>query len=159
MSTRDIILVRHAQANHATSAQGDLARTLTAAGEAAAAAAGAWLREHGAAPAYLLCSPAQRARATGEHLAAALDCTDLRADERIYEATPATLLRVLDEHAHTPCLLLVGHNPGFETLVALLSSGSSDGGRGMPPGAVAWLSLPPGEIEPGSASVRHFWWP
>jgi hypothetical protein len=29
----------------------------------------------------------------------------------------------------------------------------------MPPGAVAWLDLPAGAIEPGSAQVRHFWWP
>ncbi|MCW5577556.1 MAG: histidine phosphatase family protein [Dokdonella sp.] len=159
MSTRDIILVRHAPAQHAAPGQGDAARALTSAGEAAAAAAGAWLREHGAAPAYILTSAAQRARATGECLAQALACTDLREDARIYDATPATLLRVLDENAQAPCLLLVGHNPGFETLVALLSSGVSDGGRGMPPGAVAWLTLPQGEIEPGAATVRHFWWP
>ena len=159
MSTRDIILVRHAQAQHAAPGRGDLDRPLSAAGSSAASAAGAWLREHGAAPDCILTSPAQRARATAECLADVLHCADLREDARIYEATPAALLRVLDEHVAARCLLLVGHNPGFETLVALLSTGSSDGGRGMPPGAVAWLSLPTGEIEPGAATIRHFWWP
>ena len=90
---------------------------------------------------------------------AALGYTDMRNEPRIYEATPASLIRVLDDHADAGSVMLVGHNPGLETLVALLTEGASDSGRGMPPGAVAWLSLPAGAIEPGSAQVRHFWWP
>ena len=67
--------------------------------------------------------------------------------------------RVLEDHADADTVMLVGHNPGLETLVALLTEGASDSGRGMPPGAVAWLALPAGSIEPGTARVRHFWWP
>ncbi|MCB1573175.1 MAG: histidine phosphatase family protein, partial [Xanthomonadales bacterium] len=81
-------------------------------------------------------------------------------DERIYEATPAALIQVLEEHDDADCVLLVGHNPGLETLVALLTDGTSDHGRGMPPGAIAWLHLDgDAAIEPGAASLRHFWWP
>jgi len=156
---REIILLRHAHAEPAAPGQDDMARVLSLRGEAEADAAGDWLKRHEAAPERVLCSPAARARETCERVLAALGYTDLRADARIYEATPATLVRVLDEHAEARSILLVGHNPGLENLVALLTEGASDSGRGMPPGGIAWLSLPGDVPEPGTAEVRHFWWP
>ncbi len=159
MATRDLILVRHAHAENPAPGQDDRARPLSVTGQAEAEAASLWLQQHGATPDRVLCSPATRAQETCTHLCRGLGALDLREEPRIYDATPATLLRLLDEQADARCLLMVGHNPGFETLVALLSEGASDSGRGMPPGAIAWLTLPQGEIEPGSATVRHFWWP
>lgn len=159
MSTRDIILVRHAHAESPAAGHDDAARALSTTGVDEAKAAGAWLKQHGAAPDRVLCSPAARAKSTCDFAVAALGTAAAREDARIYEATPATLLRLLDENADARCLMLVGHNPGLEALVALLSEGASDSGRGMPPGAVAWLTLPHGDIEPGTAQVRHFWWP
>lgn len=159
MTMREIILLRHAHAEAAAAGQDDVSRPLSLRGEAEADAAGAWLKQHAAAPVRVLCSPTVRTRATCERVLAALGYADLRVEPRIHEATPATLIRVLDDHADADTVLLVGHNPGLETLVALLTEGASDSGRGMPPGAVAWLTLPAGTIEPGSARVRHFWWP
>lgn len=160
MATREIILLRHAHAESATSGQDDMARVLSLRGEAEADAAGAWLKQHGAAPERVLYSPAARSRETCERVIATLGYTDLRSDARIYEATPATLLRVLDDHTDVGSVLLVGHNPGLENLVALMTEGASDSGRGMPPAGVVWMTLPEGSgIEPGTAEVRHFWWP
>lgn len=159
MAVREIILVRHAHAESAVSGQDDRTRPLDLRGEAEADAAGQWLKQHAAAPDRVLCSPAARTRQTCERVLAALGYADVREEPRIYEATPATLLRLLDEHADVTTLMLVGHNPGLETLVALLTEGASDSGRGMPPGSVAWLSLPAETVEPGGAQVRHFWWP
>jgi phosphohistidine phosphatase SixA len=159
MATREIILVRHAHAEAVAAGQDDMSRPLSLRGEAEADAAGTWLKQHAAAPDRVLCSPSARSRGTCERVLAALGYTDLRDDPRIYEATPASLIRVLDDHADAGSVLLVGHNPGLETLVALLTEGASDSGRGMPPGAVAWLELPAGSTEPGTAQVRHFWWP
>jgi phosphohistidine phosphatase SixA len=159
MATREIILLRHAHAETADPGQDDMGRELSVRGEAEADAAGAWLKQHAAAPDRVLCSPSTRAVETCERVLAALGYADMRNEPRIYEATPASLIRVLDDHTDAGSVLLVGHNPGLETLVALLTEGTSDSGRGMPPGAVAWLSLPAGNIEPGSAQVRHFWWP
>jgi len=159
MSSRDILLVRHAHAGNPAPGQDDAARALSATGIHEAKAAGAWLKQHGAAPDRVLCSPAVRAQSTCDLIVAALGSSPAQEDARIYEATPATLLRLVDESADARCLMLVGHNPGLEALVALLSEGASDSGRGMPPGAVAWLTLPPGDIEPGTAQIRHFWWP
>jgi phosphohistidine phosphatase SixA len=159
MATREIILLRHAHADSASPGQDDIGRALSVRGEAEADAAGSWLKQHAATPERVLCSPAARSRETCERVLAALGYTDMRNEPRIYEATPASLIRVLDDHADAGSVMLVGHNPGLETLVALLTEGASDSGRGMPPGAVAWLSLPAGAFEPGSAQVRHFWWP
>ncbi|HEY0178122.1 MAG TPA: histidine phosphatase family protein [Dokdonella sp.] len=160
MAVREMILLRHAHADPVMSGQDDIARVLSLRGEAEADAAGAWLKQHAAAPDRVLCSPSARTRETCERVLAAIGYADLRVDARIYAATPATLIRVMDEHADASSLLLVGHNPGLENLVALLTEGTSDSGRGIPPGGVAWLELPDGGgIEPGTAKVRHFWWP
>jgi len=160
MTVREIILLRHAHAEPAVAGQDDIARVLTLRGEAEADAAGAWLKQHGAAPARVLCSPAARARETCERVLAAIGYADVRSEARIYEATPAALIRVLDEHSDANPLLLVGHNPGLESLVALLTEGASDSGRGIPPAGVVWLGLPAASaMEPGTAEVHHFWWP
>ncbi len=160
MATREIILLRHAHAESAVAGEDDMARSLSAEGEAEADAAGVWLKQHGAAPQRVLFSPAARTRETCERVLAALGHADARSEARIYDATPASLLRVLDDHADVNSVMLVGHNPGLENLVALLTEGASDSGRGMPPASVAWLALPDADaIEPGSAEARHFWWP
>jgi len=156
---RELILLRHAEAMQIALGSSDRARPLSLRGEAEADSAGAWLKQHSAAPDRVLYSPAARARETCERVLSALGYADLRSEARIYEATPATLLRVLDDHADAKSILLVGHNPGLENLVALLTEGSSDSGRGIPPAGVVWLTLPAGGIEPGTAEVRHFWWP
>ena len=159
MASREIILLRHAHAESAMPGQDDMARVLSLRGEAEADAAGAWLKQHAAAPERVIYSPAARSRETCERVLAALGYTDLRSEARVYEATPAALLRVLDEHADAASVLLVGHNPGLENLVALLTEGASDSGRGVPPAGVVWMTLPDGNLEPGTAEVRHFWWP
>lgn len=160
MAEREIILVRHAHAEPATAGQDDIARILSVRGEAEADAAGAWLKRHGAAPARVLCSPSARTKETCERVLAAIGFVDVRFEPRIYEATPGTLIRVIDEHADANPLMVVGHNPGFESLVALLTEGASDSGRGIPPGGVVWLGLPAdAPTEPGTAAVHHFWWP
>jgi phosphohistidine phosphatase SixA len=159
MATREIILLRHAHADSAVAGQDDMARVLSLRGEAEADAAGEWLKRHAASPDRVLCSPAARSRETCERVLAALGYSDLRSEARIYDATPATLIRVLDEHADAGSVLLVGHNPGLENLVALMTEGASDSGRGIPPAGVVWMTLPNGSLEPGTAEVRHFWWP
>ena len=76
----------------------------------------------------------------------------------IYDATPGELLALLDQHADAGTVLLVGHNPGIERLVALLVEGRSDEFRGMPPAGLAVLHLG-GPLEPASARLDAFWSP
>ena len=67
------------------------------------------------------------------------------------------LIALADANRDAPRLLLVGHNPGLEQLVALLHSGQSGDYRGMPPGAVAVLGMPAdAALEPGIARLDAF---
>ena len=152
---RELILLRHAHAEGAMSDRNDAARELSARGVDEAKAAGRWLRKHSALPARVLCSPAVRARQTLEH---ALGDVDARLESRIYEATAGELDALIDENSDATRLLLVGHNPGFETLVALLATGQSGDFRGIPPAGIAWFELD-GPAEPGSGRLKAFWSP
>ncbi|MBB5207720.1 SixA phosphatase family protein [Chiayiivirga flava] len=154
----ELILLRHA---HADSPAGldDTARPLSPRGVAEAQDAARWIAAHGT-PDRVLCSPAQRTRETLRHVTASTGDIDTRVDPRIYEATPGTLLDVLAEHRDSARLLLVGHNPGLESLVALLATGQSGDHRGMPPGSIAVLSLAAdAPTEPGVARLDTFWSP
>ena len=156
---RELILLRHAHAEPATTGQADLDRPLSAQGLAVAEAAGRWLLEHGLAPDRVLCSPARRTRETLEAVLASTGYAEQRLEDSIYEATPGTLFGLLQAQADVERLMLVGHNPGMERLVALLHSGQSGDYRGMPTAAVAVLALPAAPIEPGQGRLTAFWWP
>ena len=157
---RELILLRHAHAEQALPGQEDFDRPLSLQGPAEAEAAGRWLRDHGYLPDRVVCSTARRARETTEQAMAALGYVEVRHEPRIYDATPGRLFQVAEEHRDLGRVLMVGHNPGFEQLVALLSSGQSGDFRGMPAGGIAVLSLPEdASLEPGGARLAAFWWP
>jgi phosphohistidine phosphatase len=155
---RDIILLRHAKAMASAPDGTDRARPLSSRGEREARAAAEWLAAHGAAPGRVLCSPAQRTMSTCEHVRQALDGPPVRFEPDIYEATPGQLIGLLEASADVDQVLLVGHNPGLEHLVALLVEGRSQDYRGMPPAAIAWLEFD-GPLEPGNGRLKAFWSP
>ena len=63
---RELILLRHAHAEPATTGQSDLDRPLSPQGLAEAEAVARWLKEQGLVPDRVLCSPARRTRETLE---------------------------------------------------------------------------------------------
>jgi phosphohistidine phosphatase SixA len=157
---RELILLRHAHAEPADNGLADIDRPLSPHGLAEAEAAGRWLLEQRLVPDRVLCSPARRTRETLEAVLALTGYVEQRLDQRVYDATPGALAALVDEHREVERLLLVGHNPGLEQLVALMHSGQSGDYRGMPPSAVAVLALPKeASIEPGVARLAAFWWP
>lgn len=157
---RELILLRHAHAEPPAPGQEDFDRPLSLQGKAEAEAAGRWLKQHGYTPDRVVCSSALRTRETTEQAMAFLGFVETRHEPRIYDATPGRLMQVIDENRDVTRLLLVGHNPGFEQLAALLSSGQSGDFRGMPAGGIAVLSLPAdAALEPGVAHLAAFWWP
>jgi phosphohistidine phosphatase len=156
---QELILLRHAEALPAPSGSDDHGRALSPRGEQEAQAAGRWLAEHGVRPDRLLSSPAQRTRRTAELATRTIAPNGaIGLAEEIYDATPGELLALLDQHADARSVLLVGHNPGIERLVALLVEGRSDEFRGMPPAGLAVLHLQ-GALEPGNARLDAFWSP
>ena len=153
---RELILLRHAHAEPGAAGQADFDRPLSSQGLAEAEAAGRWLADQGLVPDRVLCSPARRTRETLEAALAVAGYAEQRLEPAIYDATPGTLFGVLQAQR----LMLVGHNPGMERLLALLHSGQSGDYRGMPTAAEAVLTLPAtAVIEPGAARLSAFWWP
>ncbi|WP_045728767.1 histidine phosphatase family protein [Xanthomonas sp. GPE 39] len=157
---REVILLRHAHAEPADTGQADFDRPLSPHGLAEAETAGRWLLEQRLVPDRVLCSPARRARETLEAILGLTGYVEQRLEPRIYEATSGTLAGLLDGHRDVERLLLVGHNPGLERLVALMHSGQSGDYRGMPTASIAVLAVPQDvPIEPGVARLNAFWWP
>lgn len=156
---QELILVRHAEAETGASSGKDQDRVLTPHGMEEARAAGVWLATHGVVPNHVLCSPAKRAEQTARLLLQGLGSTSIPNQvKEIYNATPGELLAVLDRYGDAHAILLIGHNPGMERLVALLVEGRSDQFRGMPPAGLAILQFN-GPLEPGSARLGAFWSP
>jgi phosphohistidine phosphatase len=155
----ELILLRHAEAQPAPPGGEDAVRRLSGRGEQEARDAGKWLEQHGKHPDRVLCSPSERTTATATlALASIHHAPDVQTAEEIYNATPGELLALLDQHLDAKTVLLVGHNPGIERLVALLVEGRSDEFRGMPPAGLAVLHLD-GSLEPGNARLDAFWSP
>jgi phosphohistidine phosphatase SixA len=157
----DLILLRHAKAEPAGPGQGDIERGLTERGEREADAAGAWLKQHKVHAPRIVASSAARAQATATRVMAQLDDAELATEPGIYEATPGELIQLIEPRlAAGQTLIVVGHNPGLEQLVAFLSEGRSEDFRGLPTAGVAWLTVPgDAALEPGATELRHFWSP
>jgi phosphohistidine phosphatase SixA len=155
----ELILLRHAEAVPIENSGDDQQRPLSERGRREAEAAGKWLAAHRSKPDRVLCSPSQRTGETAQLALAVMDKAPApQMAGEIYDASPGELLALLDQHGDADTVMLVGHNPGIERLVALLVEGRSDEFRGMPPGALAVLHLN-GTLEPGNARLDAFWSP
>jgi phosphohistidine phosphatase len=120
---KTLFLLRHAKAENAAPGSSDFDRALQERGKRDARALGVFVGELNLKFDQVLCSNALRARETAELvLAAAALQSKLYLDERIYEAPPSRLLEVLREIRNDrTTVLVVGHNPGMEELLQLLT--------------------------------------
>jgi len=153
---RELILLRHAEAQELCDGETDRDRRLTERGHDEAVAKGRWLADHKLSIDRVLCSPARRTLQTAELALPNLPITEA---PEIYGAELVDLITLIDENKEVTTLVLVGHNPGIEQLVSLLVEGHTDDYRGMPPGGLARLRVAPGPLEPGSATLEAFWSP
>ena len=155
----ELILLRHAQADAAAGGS-DHERPLSALGREQAHAAARWLVEQSCQPGLILHSPAVRTLATADAVHAQLPEAELRSVAGIYDATPGDLIAIVDEHAgdRSQTVLVIGHNPGMERLLGLLTQGRSDSCRGMVPAALARIGIT-GRLEPGAGRLLAFWTP
>jgi phosphohistidine phosphatase len=137
---RVLLVLRHGQAEEPSPGSPDEARVLTSQGRRDAARMGALLRARGLLPAQVVCSPAARTRATAILAAveAGIPEDAVQVDARIYDATAATLLEVVQDHLREGPLLLVGHNPGCGDLVRRLCAEPVK----FPPAGLAVVELP-----------------
>jgi phosphohistidine phosphatase len=136
---RTLFLLRHAKSSWDNTSLPDFERPLNSRGRTAAETIARVLREKNINPDAIVSSPAVRAKETIEIIiqSAQLPGT-LRFDQRIYEAPVGRLLEVVSEIGdEAKTALLVGHNPGFEQLVSVLTGQSES----MPTAALAKITF------------------
>jgi phosphohistidine phosphatase len=115
---RNLSLLRHAKSSWDDPVARDFDRPLNSRGRRAAVRMGQWLRAEGLAFDTVLASPALRVVETLDGVAEGYGAALApQWDRRIYMASAATLLEIVQGACDVPHLLLVGHNPGFEDLV------------------------------------------
>ncbi|HJU92200.1 MAG TPA: histidine phosphatase family protein [Pyrinomonadaceae bacterium] len=136
---RTLYLLRHAKSSWKDATLPDYDRPLKDRGRKAAKRIGKYIAAEKLNNPLVVCSPAVRARETAEivlkhaHLP-----VEVRYEERIYEASLRDLVQVVSEIPDDkPLVILIGHNPGFEELLAYLTGE----GRRMPTCALAKIKF------------------
>ncbi|HEV7643395.1 MAG TPA: histidine phosphatase family protein [Pyrinomonadaceae bacterium] len=120
---KTLLLLRHAKSSWDDTSLSDFERPLNPRGKQTAPFIGELIAEKGWQPDLVLSSPAERAKQTAllAKEAGSLKA-EIRFDEKIYEASQFQLLEVLKGiSAPAGTVLLVGHNPGMEGLLGLLT--------------------------------------
>lgn len=128
---KSLTLLRHAKSSWDDKVARDFDRPLNARGRRAARAMGERMKAEGLAFDRVLASPAKRAIETIEAVEETFGPLAAEYDERIYLASPATLLELVHGAGDgAERLLLVGHNPGLESLALLLTRKGDGAMRG-----------------------------
>ena len=118
---KKLLLIRHSRAEKEVNGK-DKERPLKYTGMQDAAFMAEKLKEKSIVPAFIVTSPALRAKTTAEIFSEHFKLPDAQVNKAIYEASEQTLVKVIsqlpDEHDF---VALVGHNPGVAQLIAFLS--------------------------------------
>ena len=147
--------MRHAKSSWNDADLSDFERPLNKRGLEAAPFMGELIRENGFKIDSIVSSPAKRAEQTAVLVkdAAQIKC-EIEYNEKIYEARLHRLLEIvscLDDNFET--VMLVGHNPGFENLIKILTGKTEP----MPTAALAIIDLDIqnwSETSAGSGTLR-----
>ncbi len=137
---KTLLVLRHAKSSWNDPALDDHERPLNKRGRRDAPRMGALVREYGLIPDLVISSDAVRARLTAEAVAeAARYAGEILLDPHLYLACPADILSLLPTVRENPeTVMIVGHNPGLETLVEQLTGQRQD----LPTAALARIDLP-----------------
>lgn len=112
-----LILMRHAKTERAAESGLDRDRALTPRGLDDAALMGSVLADKGLRPDLALVSSATRTRQTWDAIHDSLGDVEVRIEPRLYDASPDTVRRFIeDAEDQTGCLLVIAHNPAVHLL-------------------------------------------
>lgn len=120
---KTLLILRHAKSDWSNSQLTDHDRPLNKRGKYDAPRMGAWLKQQEMVPELIISSTAERALTTAELVALACDFAgELRTEQKFYLAGPPTYVKILNEVPDSyKRVMVVGHNPGMEELVSLLT--------------------------------------
>lgn len=143
---KTLFVLRHAKAERDSDSGKDFDRPLADRGWRDAERIGREMRERGFKPDRVLASPAKRAAETVTALARGYGPLEAELDQRLYNAPADRLMEIANEADDaSQRLLLVGHNPGLETLILRLAGDEQHCDRiadGFPTAALAVVELP-----------------
>jgi phosphohistidine phosphatase len=137
---KTLLIMRHAKSSWKHKDQPDLERPLNHRGEKDAPRMGRQLKKKELLPDLIVSSPAVRARLTAEGVADKCGYEkQIQFVEPLYMAEATQILTTLNEIPdEVNTLLLIGHNPGLEYTVQLLSHEIVS----LPTAAIAYLKVP-----------------
>jgi phosphohistidine phosphatase len=136
-------VLRHAKSSWTDSRLADAERPLAPRGRKAAKQLARWADEHDVRPEVVVCSSALRARQTLERVLPGLGGPEVSTEDSLYGASTESLFaRVKALPDELEEAMLVGHNPGMQSLVLLLAEPGGLRDRAaakLPTGALATL--------------------
>jgi phosphohistidine phosphatase len=163
---KTLLLLRHAKSGWDEAVKRDFDRPINDRGRRAARRMGEEMRALGLHCSKIIASPALRVRetigCTGDGLGHLLDA---EYDTRAYLASPAVLLDLIHEADDVQdCLMIVGHNPGLESLALMLTVEDGSVGREAlsvkyPTATLAQISLPVArwrDVAGGAGALERF---
>jgi phosphohistidine phosphatase len=136
---KTLLIQRHAKSSWSDAGLADHDRPLNKRGKRQAPHMGELLRQQDLLPDLILSSTAKRAEKTAEAIAEASGYEgEIRLSRDLYAAPPEAYLEALhdlpDEYG---CVMVVGHNPGMEELLDVLTGESAS----LPTAALAQVEL------------------
>lgn len=146
-----IFLLRHLKSSWDNPELDDFERPLNDRGERGAPLLARHIAAHAIRPDIVLCSAARRTRQTLDHVVEVLDGVPVHFERRLYETTPAKLLKRLRElPPEIESAMLIGHNPGLHKLAVALTEkevadtapGLADLRTKLPTGSLVTLTAP-----------------
>jgi phosphohistidine phosphatase len=138
---KNLLIMRHAKSAYPPDVADDFDRPLSKRGRKDAPQMARALRACKAIPERIASSPAVRARETAEAVSSALGLSDdvLVLDERLYLATPGSMIQVAEELPDTFArALIIAHNPGLEQWLVRLCGCSAR----LPTAGLAAVDMP-----------------
>ncbi|MBC7908357.1 MAG: histidine phosphatase family protein [Rhodospirillaceae bacterium] len=124
---RQIFLMRHAKSSWDEPDLDDFERGLNNRGRKSARLMAKYLAKAHIRPAMILCSTAERTRATFAIIEPKLEGVPVSFENGLYEAAKGDLLDRLHQlDDHLASVMLIGHNPGMERLASCLCAGHGE---------------------------------
>lgn len=113
---KTLFLMRHAKSSWKNADLSDAYRPLKKNGKKSAAKAGQHLKKKNLVPELILCSTAERARETADHMVREMDYQgETHFLDELYMAEPETIFKMIATHGgEAVSLMIIGHNPGLE---------------------------------------------
>ncbi len=145
--SKELLILRHGKSDWGVDVD-DFHRPLKDRGKRGAQRMGVYLWQQNLRPDLIITSPAERALVTAEKCCKAMGMGTgiIRQDAKVYETEPDDLLSVLGScPPDTQRIMLVGHNPGLESLLVYLAGSRvsmPDDGKLLPTATLAHLVMP-----------------